>query len=429
MVAERQHPGVQDGAAWYGKWRTVALGELVRNFDSRRVPLSGRVRAQRPGPYPYHGATGVMDHVDDYLFEGLHLLVAEDGSVEKPDGTPFLQLVDGQFWVNNHAHVLQGASDEETRYLYYALSTIPIRTFVSGSVQAKLSQANLNRIPIPYPAEESRRRAIIQVLGPLDDKIALNHRMNETLEAMAQALFKFWFIDFGPVRAKMEGRWCRGQSLPGLPAEHYDLFPDRLVQSELGEIPDGWEVKPLDEIAKFQNGLALQKFRPTENASRLPVVKIAQLRSGHTRGAEWATDNINPDCIIDDGDVVFSWSGSLLVKVWRGGRSALNQHLFKVTSTQYPKWFYLKCTELHLAEFQEIAAGKATTMGHIKREHLKSAKCVVPNQDIFSAVDGIFSKLLARQNSADLQSRSLAAQRKVLLPKLVSGKVNFLNTR
>ena len=158
-------------AASRGGWHEIPLGEVVSNFDSRRVPLSRRVRADRPGLYPYHGATGVMDHVDDYLFEGLHLLVGEDGSVETSAGIAFLQLVDGQFWVNNHAHVLQGVNEEETRYLYYALSAVPVRPFISGSVQAKLSQANLNKIPVPYFTDAAERRAITHVLGTLDDKI------------------------------------------------------------------------------------------------------------------------------------------------------------------------------------------------------------------------------------------------------------------
>ena len=233
-----------------GKWPEQPLGELVQNFDARRIPLSSREREKRRGSFPYYGATGIMDHVDDFLFEGLHLLVAEDGSVERPDGKPFLQLVDGQFWVNNHAHVLRGATDEDTKYLYYALSTVPIRPYMSGSVQAKLSQTNLNRIPIPYPAQEEDRRAIAHILGTLDDKIELDRRMSETLERMARALFKAWFVDFEPVRAKMGGRWNRGQSLPGLPADLYELFPDRLVDSELGETPDGWELGHFGDVVE-----------------------------------------------------------------------------------------------------------------------------------------------------------------------------------
>jgi type I restriction enzyme, S subunit len=121
---------------------------------------------------------------------------------------------------------------------------------------------------------QHEQKAVAHILGTLDDKIELNRKTNETLEAMAKALFKSWFVDFDPVRAKVEGRSS------GLPAEISDLFPDSFEDSELGEIPNGWEVKALDEIAHFLNGLALQKFPPEDGAVTLPVIKIAQLKKG-----------------------------------------------------------------------------------------------------------------------------------------------------
>ena len=270
------------------------------------------------------------------------------------------------------------------------------------------------RVPLPPFSEQC---AIAHILGTLDDKIELNRRMNETLKEMARALFKSWFVDFGPVRAKMEGRDT------GLPPDVADLFPDRMVESELGEIPEGWEVRVLDKIANFRNGLALQKFRPKENGDRLPVVKIAQLRSGQVDSGEWAAANITPECIIDGGDVVFSWSGSLMVKIWCGGRAALNQHLFKVTSSEYPKWFYLHCVESHLLEFQSIAADKTTTMGHIKRQHLSEAKCVVPDPTCLAMANGTFADLLSKRISNVFETNTLVALRDALLPKLISGEM------
>ena len=127
------------------------------------------------------------------------------------------------------------------------------------SAQPNASASTMTAAPLRVPATKAEQRAIAHILGTLDDKIELNRRMNETLEQIARALFKSWFVDFDPVRAKMEGRWRPGQSLPGLPAHLYDLFPSRLVPSELGPIPEGWEIKPLDGIADFLNGL-----RPAE---------------------------------------------------------------------------------------------------------------------------------------------------------------------
>ena len=265
--------------------------------------------------------------------------------------------------------------------------------------------------PIP------EQRIIAHILGTLDDKIELNRRMNETLEEMARALFKSWFVDFDPVRAKMEGHDT------GLPRHLADLFPDRLVASELGEIPEGWKVIPLDAIARFQNGLALQRFRPAQNEARLPVVKIAQLRAGEANSGEWASATIRPECIIEDGDVLFSWSGSLLVKTWCGGRAALNQHLFKVTSGRHPKWFYLNSLLSHLPAFRRIAQDKATTMGHIRRHHLTDALCVVPPDAVIAGISDTFAWLLERQVANELVGRTSVALRETLLPKLISGEI------
>ena len=308
------------------------------------------------------------------------------------------------------------------------------------------------QVPLP-PLPEQRH--IAHILGMLDNKIELNRRMNQMLDEMARALFKSWFVDFDPVRAKatlkrhktnhspleVESQkpsrqakadavggsdWSVGRALAyldGMDPNIAALFPDGFVDSLLGPIPAGWEVNALDELAVFQNGLALQKYRPQGDEGWLPVVKIAQLRTGKADRGEKATATIRPECIVDDGDVVFSWSGSLMVKVWCGGRAALNQHLFKVSSTDFPKWFFLQCIRFHLGDFQSIAAGKATTMGHIKRHHLSEAMCAVPNGQLLSAADGLMTSLLAKSIAASIQSRTLATLRDALLPKLVSGEV------
>ena len=234
------------------------------------------------------------------------------------------------------------ASELHTRFLYYILCSAKYRHEVlasaTGTTVKHTSPDRIKQFKFSLPPPEEQR-AIARILGTFDNKIELNGRMNETLEEVARALFKSWFVDFEPVRAKMEGRWRSGESLPGLPADLYDLFPDRLVSSELGEIPEGWEVRPLDSIATFLNGLALQKY-PATDGSALPVIKIAQLRAGHSLGADLASPDLPEEYKVDDGDVLFSWSGSLELVIWAGGQGALNQHLFKVASQEYPQWLY-----------------------------------------------------------------------------------------
>ncbi|CAK7019099.1 MAG: hypothetical protein KER_00749 [Kerstersia gyiorum] len=292
----------------------------------------------------------------------------------------------------------------------------------TGIGAGKLDTAVLKALPVEVPPVEEQR-AIAHILGTLDDKIELNRRSNETLEAMARTLFKAWFVDFEPVRAKMEGRWQRGQSLPGLPAHLYDTFPDRLIESELGEIPEGWEMRSLDSIANYLNGLPLQKFPPESETEFLPVIKIAQLRAGNTNGADKASTQIKPEYVVVDGDVLFSWSGSLEVEVWNGGRGALNQHLFKVTSNEVPKWFYFFATRQHLSDFRAIAAGKATTMGHIQRKHLTDARIAVAPPESMKKFDAVIASQFDQLVSNAQQSRSLAQLRDTLLPKLISGEL------
>ena len=178
-----------------------------------------------------------------------------------------------------------------------------------------------------------------------------------------------------------------------------------------------------DSIANYINGLALQKYPPKSESEFLPVIKIAQLRAGNTDGADKASTQLKPEYIVEDGDVLFSWSGSLEVEVWTGGRGALNQHLFKVTSQEVPKWFFYFATRLHLPDFRAIAAGKATTMGHIQRKHLTAAKIAVPPQEVMKKFDACISPLFEQETKNAIQSKTLGKLRDTLLPKLISGEL------
>jgi type I restriction enzyme S subunit len=307
----------------------------------------------------------------------------------------------------------------DTRFLHYLMCSAGYRHEVlasaTGTTVKHTSPERIRRYNFPRPPIVEQR-AIAHILGTLDDKIELNRRMSETLEAMARALFKSWFVDFDPVRAKAEGRD------PGLPQPLADLFPDSLEDSELGEIPRGWGVKSLDEIARFVNGLALQKYPPTGDRS-LPVIKIAQLRAGTTEGADRASVDLEPAYIVQDGDILFSWSGSLECVLWAAGPGALNQHLFKVTSDQYPKWLCYLGVHHHLADFRHIAAGKATTMGHIQRHHLSDAKLGIPLPALLRAMDVVFAPFIESTWRGAVEARTLAALRDALLPKLISGEL------
>jgi len=196
------------------------------------------------------------------------------------------------------------------------------------------------------------------------------------------------------------------------------------VPSPSGNVPDGWQVERLDEIAVFLNGLALQKY-PQVGAASLPIIKIAQLRAGHVIGADRCSADLPSEYVIGDGEILFSWSGSLECVLWAGGVGALNQHLFKVTSADYPRWLCYFGVHQHLETFRQIAAGKATTMGHIQRHHLSEAQVVVPPKPMPRSIDDHLSPLLESIWKRKVESRTLANLRDTLLPKLISGQLRL----
>lgn len=389
------------------------------------------------GEYPVFGANGIIGYSNEYNAEEGTIVIGRVGSY-----CGSVHYSSKKCWITDNAIICNTKKITDSLFWFYFLKNLNLNTMRSGSGQPLLNQSILKSIEVN---ELNKRIEIGKFLSNFDQKIQLNTQTNQTLEAIAQAIFKSWFVDFDPVRAKAqalsEGKSEReanlsamavisGKTIEDLSQTEYqelweiaDAFPSELVENaEFGEVPKGWEVKSLDNIANYQNGLALQKFRPENNETFLPVVKIAQLRQGYADGEEKASADIKSECIIDNGDIIFSWSGTLMVDIWCGGKAALNQHLFKVTSNHYPKWFYYLWTKYHLAEFQRIAADKAVTMGHIKREHLSQALCIVPHTNFLQlvpSIEGFIEKIILNR----LENFKLAQTRDLLLPKLLSGEL------
>src|SRR3989344_693436 len=283
-------------------------------------------------------------------------------------------------------------SSIETSFLYYYLSQerffeYTMLTSKGTKMPRGDKQAILNwAINIPPLSEQ---HSIARILSSLDAKIELNNKMNKTLEAIGQALFKRWFVDFD-------------------------------------EVPGGWYTKPLDKVAEFLNGLALQKYPAMEGEEYLPAIKIRELRSGITEQTDKVSLNLPKGYIVEDGDMLFSWSGSLEVVIWTNGKGALNQHLFKVSSQDYPKWFYYYWTKYHLPHFRHIAEGKATTMGHIQKHNLSEAEVLVPDKKTFDEMNKIMNPILNKVVALRLEANNLAKIRDSLLPKLMSGDIRTI---
>ncbi len=342
--------------------------------------------------------------------------------------------------INSGMVIFRPSEKIEPRYLYLFLKSDlfqhQVKSHLTGSAQPQLPIRDINILRFTLPPLSEQKR-IAEILGSLDDKIELNRKQNETLEAMARAVFQSWFVDFDPV---IDNALAAGRPIPDelaekaarrkhhktkhpLPQAIQSLFPNRFEPSPLGPIPKGWKVKSLDNIADFLNGLACQKYPPENDLDSLPVIKIRELRQGITDNTDRATSNVPEKYIIQDGDVLFSWSGSLLVKIWCEGYGVLNQHVFKVSSADYPKWFYYYWTHHHLEVFQGIAADKATTMGHIQRRHLSDAKTLIPDEKLLDKMSKTITPLLDKQIASELESKTLTQLRSSLLPKLLTGEI------
>ena len=301
--------------------------------------------------------------------------------------------------------VLRAHEDVDPQYLYQILRSNDTLTQLQMLAESRsgtfpqITYSELSNIMVSLPSQKAQKN-IVSILSSLDRKIELNNKINDDLEEMAQAIFKNWFVDFEPFK---DGKF---------------------VDSELGMIPEGWKVGTLTEIASYLNGLAMQKFPPKNDEDSLPVLKIKELGQGFCgTDSDRCSCNIKDECKIHNGDVIFSWSGTLLVDVWCGGDCGLNQHLFKVTSKDYPKWFYYYWTKHHLQEFIHIAKDKAVTMGHIKRGHLEEALVAIPDNDSMERAHELFEPILSKMISLRLENSRLSLLRDTLLPRLMSGEL------
>ncbi|MCK6432405.1 MAG: restriction endonuclease subunit S [Burkholderiaceae bacterium] len=430
----------------------MSSDELVGRFSIGDLIKAGVISAHKDGNFG-----SLYPRVEDFSDEGLPLLTAKvvnGGRIdfgaaqklkrEKAARLPYGFIQAGDVLLSHNATVGRVAVVPEfngqaligTSLTYFRLDPSRLLPrYLAGFLESRDFQNQLagvmglsTRNQVPITAQRLLevevpplrvQQLISEFVGALDDRIALLRETNATLEAIAQALFKSWFVDFDPVRAKSQGL-----APAGMDEATAALFPDGFEESTLGPIPRGWNIRSLDQIASYLNGLALQKYPPTDGAW-LPVIKIAQLRKGDTLGADRAGRNIKPEYIVRNGDVLFSWSGSLEVEVWCGGEGALNQHLFKVTSQHFPKWFYFWWTRHHLDRFRQIAASKATTMGHIQRGHLSEAKVLVPPPELLDVMSASAAPLLDRITQNALHAQTLAEVRDTLLPRLISGQLRL----
>ena len=332
--------------------------------------------------------------------------------------------------INSGMVVLRALKSElDPRYLYFLtrsqLFLSQVQALRTGSAQPQLPIRDIERIFLPLPPLPEQR-AIAHVLGTLDEKIKLNRRMNETLEEMARALFKSWFVDFDPVRAKMDGRWLPGESLPHLPADLYDLFPARLVPSELGDIPEGWEVGTVNLLAKrIQNGGTPKRSEP----AYWDMGDIPWLTSGEVRQSfVLDTQNFITQLGLEHSSAKMIPARSILVALYgaTAGQVSMNirplttnQAISAIVPTDGNRYFCLISLKSQVDELGNRAVGSAQQ--NISKKAVESTVVLLPPNELRLKFDTVVERLFDKIFTNIGESRDLAAQRDELLPKLVSG--------
>lgn len=252
-----------------------------------------------------------------------------------------------------------------------------------GSAREIFDWSEMCDVILPIPSIE-RQREIVAEYETLSRRIRLNEQMISTLEATAQTLYRKMFVD-------------------GINKEN---------------LPDGWRLGALTDIATYLNGIACQKFE--SNSSRyLPVLKIRELTQGYCdMNSDHVDGSIPGEYIIMQGDIIFSWSATLFIDIWADEKCALNQHLFKISSNRYPKWFYFLWTKSHIDEWKRLISAKATSMGHIKREDLDSAKVIIPSDSDLKRMDKKFNPLFEMLTFKKRENLQLKKLQSLLLAKI-----------
>ena len=293
---------------------------------------------------------------------------------------------------NQSCYGIRAKEGIDSTFLYYLIkhSVRNLKAMTHGSVFDTITRDTFANIDVAIPDIEMQQR-VAKMLANIDDKVENNQRINNNLEQQAKAIFSNEFLT-------------------------------------LEILPNGWKQASLIDIADYLNGLAMQKYRPTADETGIPVLKIKELRQGCCDdNSELCSPSIKSEYIIHDGDVIFSWSGSLLVDFWCGGVCGLNQHLFKVTSNNYDKWFYYAWTKHHLDRFIAVAADKATTMGHIKRDELAKAEVLIPNEADYNRIGTLLQPIYDLIIANRIENKRLAETRDFLLPRLMSGELDVSN--
>ena len=379
------------------KCKRYRFDEVTVNFDRKRIPLSSKQRAERRGNYRYYGAQGVIDYVDDYIFDGTYLLIAEDGENLKSQKQNIAQIVKGKFWVNNHAHIIQTNELCDLRYLYYLINRMDLSGYITGSAQPKLSQANLNAVVLELPSIEEQKR-IVSILGVLDDKVELNNKINDNLEQQAEALFKAWFFDYLPFG---------------------------------GEMPQEWTESTIEELTSLVSRGIAPKY--TEDSDQVIINQkcIRDHRIDLSLARTHTPKKINEKWL-QFGDLLINSTGEgtlgRTAQVWfNPEKMTVDSHVTIVRPKSKELIYYIGFWGLlHEREIESLHTG-STGQTELPRERIKAMELVLPDQATLAKFNAIVQPMTETIINNQIQNNKLAALRDALLPKLMAGEIDIWN--
>lgn len=432
---------------WRSKWRSMNLGEVCTKIGSGATPRGGKKTYLKEGPFALIRSQNVYN--DGFHREGLAFISDEQAddlrNVEVLQEDVLLNItgdsvarvcqVDPAILparVNQHVAIVRpDPARLDARFLRYYLVSPYVQAMLlswadSGSTRKALTKQMIESFEVSAPGDVSEQRSIAHILGTLDDKIELNRRMNETLEEMARSLFKSWFVDFEPVRAKMEGRWRRGESLPGMPAELHDLFPDEMVDSELGEIPAGWEVKGLRDCYNLTMGQSPPGSTYNDNGEGLPFFQgNADFRFRYPDKRRYCTAPTRiarPDDTLVSvrapvGAINMAWEECCIGR----GVAALRHSSGSTSFTYYSVW----ALQEEIQQYEHTG----TVFGAITKRQFESLQVIEPPADLVGRFENQVQALDQRIRLCVSVSRTLTDQRDTLLPRLISGKLQVTQRR
>lgn len=366
--------------------------EVTINFDKKRVPLSGAQREKRQGKYRYYGAQGVIDHIDDYIFDGTYLLIAEDGENLKSKKQNIAQVVEGQFWVNNHAHIVQGNELCDTRYLCYLLNSMDLSGYVTGSAQPKLSQANLNAVTLLLPPISIQKK-IVEYLYMFDKKIAVNQQINDNLQQQAQAIY----------RERFEG-----------------------VTSE--DLPSSWRVVALGDVATISN----KSFNPLKEAERiLEHYSIPAFDEARFPVFEPSTSIKSNKFVIDASCFMISKLNPTTKRVWKpyclteNAVCSTEFIVYKAKDESITDFLYSVIDSGSFSDFMcSHVTGSTGSRQRTTPSETLAYELILPSASDLAEFQSIVSPMYAQIRINAIENDKLKRLRDSLLPKLMSGEID-----